>query len=70
MLRALLIAVITLLQGCAFTQLREDLFEFYANPEGIAGQVIAEGPLQVSGLDAPGVADTFGPRGCGSRSAS
>ena len=63
MQRAILIAALLLLHGCAFTQLREDLSEFYANPEGLAGQVIGEGPLQVSGLDAPGLAGTFGRKG-------
>ena len=29
-----------------FTQLREDLSEFYANPGGVAAQVIATGPLR------------------------
>jgi pimeloyl-ACP methyl ester carboxylesterase len=50
---AFLLAVIVLLQGCAFSQLREDLSEFYANPAGIAGQVAVEGPVRLSGLDAP-----------------
>ena len=63
MQRAALIALILLLHGCAFTQLREDLSEFYANPAGVAAQVIATGPLQVNGLDAPGVADAFGRKG-------
>ena len=63
MQRVALIALILLLHGCAFTQLREDLSEFYANPAGVAAQVIATGPLQVSGLDAPGVADAFGRKG-------
>ena len=63
MKRAALIALLLLLHGCAFTQLREDLSEFYANPEGVAAQVIAPGPLQVSGLDAPGLADAFGRKG-------
>ena len=63
MKRAALIAVLLLLHGCAFTQLREDLSEFYANPAGVAAQVIATGPLQVNGLDAPGLADAFGRKG-------
>ena len=63
MQRAALIALLLLLHGCAFTQLREDLSEFYANPAGVAAQVIATGPLQVNGLDAPGLADAFGRKG-------
>lgn len=63
MQRAVLIAALLLLHGCAFTQLREDLTEFYANPQGIAAQVIAEGPLHVSGLDAPGLAESYGRKG-------
>jgi len=61
--RALLIALLLLLHGCAFTQLREDMSEFYANPQGVAAQVVATGPWQVSGLDAPGLADAFGRKG-------
>jgi pimeloyl-ACP methyl ester carboxylesterase len=62
-LRTVLIAAITVLQGCAFTQLREDLSEFYANPEGVAAQVVAQAALLVSGLDAPGLAETYGRKG-------
>jgi pimeloyl-ACP methyl ester carboxylesterase len=63
-LRTILIAAaVTVLQGCAFAQLREDLSEFYANPAGIAAQVVADGLLQVSGLDAPGLAETYGRKG-------
>lgn len=49
-MRAILIAAILALQGCAFSQLREDLSEFYADPQGLAGQVIAEGAPQVKPL--------------------
>ncbi len=63
MQRAILIAAITVLQGCAFSQLREDLSEFYANPEGVAAQVVAQAALLVSGLDAPGLAETYGRKG-------
>lgn len=63
MLRTLLIAAIAVLQGCAFSQLREDFSEFYANPAGVAAQVIAEGALLIGGLDAPGLADTYGRKG-------
>lgn len=44
-------------------QLREDLSEFYADPEGFAGQVVAAGAVQVSGLDAPGLAESHGRKG-------
>lgn len=63
MLRTLLIAAIAVLQGCAFSQLSEDFSEFYANPAGVAAQVVAEGALLVGGLDAPGLADTYGRKG-------
>ena len=64
MLRTFLIAAaVTVLQGCAFAQLREDLSEFYANPEGVAAQVVAQAALLVSGLDAPGLAETYGRKG-------
>jgi pimeloyl-ACP methyl ester carboxylesterase len=62
-LRATLIAAIIVLQGCAFSQLREDLSEFYANPEGVAAQVVAQAALLVNGLDAPGLAETYGRKG-------
>ena len=51
-----------LLQGCAFTQLHEDLTEFYANPGGIAAKVSAE-PLQVTDLDAPAFMESNGRKG-------
>ena len=62
-MRAFAILALLVLQGCAFTQLREDLSEFYANPAGIAAQVKAAGALQVSGLDAPGLAGIYGRKG-------
>jgi pimeloyl-ACP methyl ester carboxylesterase len=55
--------LLLLLQACAFTQLREDLSEFYANPEGVAAQVVVDGPLQVSGLDAPAFMESNGRKG-------
>lgn len=55
--------LLLLVQGCAFTQLREDLTEFYANPEGFAGRVTVEGPLQVSNLDAPAFMESNGRKG-------
>jgi len=51
-----------LLQGCAFTQLHEDLTEFYANPAGIAAQVSAEA-LPVTDLDAPAFMVSNGRKG-------
>ena len=62
-MRAFAILALLVLQGCAFTQLREDLSEFYSNPEGVAAQVIAAAALQVSGLDAPGLAESYGRKG-------
>src|SRR5262245_38386871 len=50
-MRAFLIAAVLALQGCALAQLREDLSEFYADPDRLAGQVIAEGAVQVRTLD-------------------
>jgi pimeloyl-ACP methyl ester carboxylesterase len=62
-MRAVAIAALLLLQGCALQQLREDLTEFYANPEGIASKVVARGPLEVSGLDAPTFTESNGRKG-------
>lgn len=62
-MRAVAILAVLLLNGCAFTQLREDLSEFYANPAGIAAKVVVDEPLHVSGLDAPGLAHVYGRKG-------
>lgn len=62
-MRTAAILALLLLHGCAFTQLREDLSEFYANPAGIAARVVVDEPLQVSGLDAPGLAHVYGRKG-------
>ena len=62
-MRAFAILALLILQGCAFTQLREDLSEFYSNPAGIAAHVKVTDPLQVSGLDAPGLAGIYGRKG-------
>ena len=51
-----------LLQGCAFTQLHEDLTEFYANPAGVAARVSAEA-LPVTDLDAPAFMMSNGRKG-------
>lgn len=62
-MRPFLIALVLLLNGCAFTQLREDLDEYYANPAVLARQVtVVDGP-QVAPLDAPGFIESFGRRG-------
>jgi pimeloyl-ACP methyl ester carboxylesterase len=63
-MRAAAIALLLLLvQGCAFTQLREDLSEFYADPEGVAAQVVVEEPLQVATLDFPSFTESNGRKG-------
>ena len=63
-MRAVSIALLLLLvQGCAFQQLREDLSEFYANPEGVAAQVVVEEPLQVTNLDFPAFTESNGRKG-------
>ena len=61
-MRALVIAaVVALLQGCALAQLREDLSEFYANPEAIASRVVAE--MRMGDLDSPSFLESNGRRG-------
>jgi len=63
-MRAIATALLLLLvQGCAFTQLREDLSEFYSNPQGIASRLVVDGPLQVSTLDAPAFTLSNGRKG-------
>src|SRR5690349_21075056 len=63
-MRALATALLLLLvQGCAFQQLREDLTEFYANPDGVAAQVVVEEPLQVTNLDFPAFTESNGRMG-------
>ena len=55
--------LLLLVQGCAFTQLHEDLSEFYANPQGIASRVVVDEPLQISTLDAPAFTGSNGRKG-------
>ena len=55
--------LLLLMQGCAFKQLREDLSEFYANPESVASRVVVDGLLQVSTLDAPAFTESVGRKG-------
>jgi pimeloyl-ACP methyl ester carboxylesterase len=55
--------ILLLVQGCAFKQLREDLSDFYANPEGVASRVVVDGPLLVSTLDAPAFTESVGRKG-------
>jgi pimeloyl-ACP methyl ester carboxylesterase len=63
-MRAIATALLLLLvQGCAFTQLHEDLSDFYANPQGIASRVVVDEPLQVSTLDAPAFTGSNGRKG-------
>jgi pimeloyl-ACP methyl ester carboxylesterase len=62
-MRTILFAVVLLLQGCAFTQLREDLSEFYSNPAILTGQFVAETSTRVTRLDAPDFTDSNGRKG-------
>jgi len=55
--------LLLLVQGCAFKQLREDLSDFYANPEGMASRVVVDGPLLVSTLDVPAFMESVGRKG-------
>ena len=62
-MRAILIAVVLLLQGCAFSQLREDLDEFYTNPAVLARRAVVVDDPVVTRLDAPGFMGSFGRMG-------
>jgi pimeloyl-ACP methyl ester carboxylesterase len=62
-MRAILLAAVLLLQGCAFTQLREDLSEFYSNPAILTADAVAEMSAQVTRLDAPGFTESYGRKG-------
>jgi pimeloyl-ACP methyl ester carboxylesterase len=63
-MRAAVIVVILLLQGCgAFSQLREDMSEFYADPAALAGELFAKGTAQIAALDAPGFTMDYGRMG-------
>ena len=62
-MRAVLLVLVLLLEGCAFSQLREDLTEFYADPEALTGQVFARGAAQLAQLDAPGFTLDYGRMG-------
>jgi pimeloyl-ACP methyl ester carboxylesterase len=62
-MRAILLAAVLLLQGCAFTQLREDLSEFYSNPAILTAQAVAETSTQVTRLDAPDFMESQGRKG-------
>jgi pimeloyl-ACP methyl ester carboxylesterase len=62
-MRALLFILVLLLEGCAFSQLREDLSEFYADPEALTGQVFARGAAHVAHIDAPGFTVDYGRMG-------
>ena len=61
-MRAIAILAVLLLHGCAFTQLREDLTEFYANPAGIVAQVTGA-PVLVHDLNAPALMERYGRKG-------
>lgn len=61
-MRALLVTLLLLLQGCAFSQLRDDLAEFYAHPAVLAHQASIDEP-QVVQLDAPAFLESFGRKG-------
>ena len=62
-MRALLFILILVLEGCAFSQLREDLSDFYADPTALAGEVFARGAAQIAQLDAPGFTLDYGRMG-------
>ena len=62
-MRALLVAALLALQGCAFTQLREDLEEFYAHPAMLSRHFAEVNEAQVSRLDAPGFVEATGRKG-------
>lgn len=51
MKRALLLALVLLLNACAFTQLGEGMGEYYANPDGFSGEPIRDGSMQVASLN-------------------
>jgi pimeloyl-ACP methyl ester carboxylesterase len=62
-MRFIAIAALLILHGCAFTQLREDLDEFYANPAVLARRVApVEAPV-VTRLDEPGFLESLGRKG-------
>lgn len=60
-MRATLIGVVALLQGCALAQLGEDLADFYADPQGIASGVVAE--MRMGDLDSPSFMERNGRKG-------
>ena len=62
-MRTFLIALVLLLNGCAFSQLREDLDEFYANPAVLARRITVIDDPQVTHLDAAGFIERFGRKG-------
>jgi pimeloyl-ACP methyl ester carboxylesterase len=62
-MRAFLIALVLLLNGCAFSQLREDLDEFYTHPAVVARHVAIVDEPRVAALDAPAFLESFGRKG-------
>jgi pimeloyl-ACP methyl ester carboxylesterase len=62
-MRALLLAALLALQGCAFSQLREDLEEFYAHPAMLARHFAQGEEARVTRLDAPGFVEAAGRKG-------
>lgn len=51
MKHAFVLALVLLLSGCGITQVREDLSEYYANPEAYADRLIGEGRIEVASLE-------------------
>jgi pimeloyl-ACP methyl ester carboxylesterase len=49
--KAFLVAVVLLLNACGFSQVREDLSEYYANPEAYADQLVGARAMEVASLD-------------------
>lgn len=62
-MRTLALVLVLLLEGCAFSQLREELSEFYADPAALTGEVFARGAAQIARLDAPGFTFDYGRMG-------
>ena len=55
--------LLAFLQGCAFTLLQDDLSEFYSDPALATSEMVAEAPMQVALLEAPGFTEEYGRKG-------
>jgi pimeloyl-ACP methyl ester carboxylesterase len=49
--RAFLLVLTLLLNACAFTQMREGMGEYYANPAGFSEEPVREGRMEVTSLE-------------------